>query len=582
MAQPQQNLSVQAPAFQGINSEDSPLSQDATFCSRADNAVIDRLGRLGSRKGFRPFTSSVDTSLLTEPVGTVRNTIDIHSMANAEGLEPLFGVEVKFYDQLTVEDTAILGTQYVLGTLNVTSGVLKLFPAPFSNIELVKGSFVSFKNASASSPNYYVFSEGNPALEVNPFFAVPTAVELNSNPDFIAPGYYDGTQDVTISNDMNADVAVGAYGRLWVTGVNNNYQQIHYSSLENPYQWYDGRVTPTDTQNTGGLIDVSQYWPNGYDRIVGIVAHNNMLIVFGRNSVLMYGNPQGDPAAVGGIFLQDAVEGMGLVSRDAVTSTGSDIMFVDDTGVRSLGRSIQEQSSPVGDMTLNVRTEIGELIQRTTNKSSISLRYLPQEGFTVCNFADEDITYVLDSRRPSQTGGARITTWSKVPWDRAMHVEQGDDTYTFLGGKKGNGLLIYSGAQDVSPLVGSTSVGPFKFTYESNPLSFGDSVRQKFPKRMDITVVSNTANTEAKAKWGFGGSTQYEKTLDIIAQIPAYWGVAEYGSAEYGAAGDTVRRYRVNTKGSGALITLGVEASIDGGFFSMQELNIQTLLGRIY
>ena len=45
-------------------------------------------------------------------------------------------------------------------------------------------------------------------------------------------------------------------------------------------------------------------------------------------------------------FLQDAIEGMGAVSRDAVCSNGSDVLFVDDSGVRSLGRSIQEQSQP--------------------------------------------------------------------------------------------------------------------------------------------------------------------------------------------------------------------------------------------
>ena len=55
MAQQQQNITLQAPAFQGINSEESPLIQDPTFCSRANNAVVDEYGRLGARKGYRSF-----------------------------------------------------------------------------------------------------------------------------------------------------------------------------------------------------------------------------------------------------------------------------------------------------------------------------------------------------------------------------------------------------------------------------------------------------------------------------------------------------------------------------------------------
>ena len=40
MPQPQQNLSLTAPAFQGINTEDSPLSQDVTFATANVSAFI--------------------------------------------------------------------------------------------------------------------------------------------------------------------------------------------------------------------------------------------------------------------------------------------------------------------------------------------------------------------------------------------------------------------------------------------------------------------------------------------------------------------------------------------------------------
>ena len=228
-----------------------------------------------------------------------------------------------------------------------------------------------------------------------------------------------------------------------------------------------------------------QYWPNGRDNISAIKAHNNMLVVFGRNSILLYGNPQGDPAAIGGIFLQDAIDGFGLVSRDAVISTGADMLFIDDSGVRSLGRSVQEQSVPVGDLTANVRTDIQQTIFSTADQSSISLSYWPQESLVIANFPATSQAFILDMRRPSSTGGMRITTWTETTFDRSIHIEDSDDDLILMGANDGLGLKEYRGYID------STS-STYRFSYQSNQLTFGDSVRQKFPKRMDSRSLAET------------------------------------------------------------------------------------------
>ena len=51
MASPLQNITVAAPGFRGLNTQDSPLSLDTSFASIADNCVIDNYGRIGARKG---------------------------------------------------------------------------------------------------------------------------------------------------------------------------------------------------------------------------------------------------------------------------------------------------------------------------------------------------------------------------------------------------------------------------------------------------------------------------------------------------------------------------------------------------
>ena len=42
MAQERQNIYIGAPGFKGLNTQDSPVTQDPAFASIAENAVIDK------------------------------------------------------------------------------------------------------------------------------------------------------------------------------------------------------------------------------------------------------------------------------------------------------------------------------------------------------------------------------------------------------------------------------------------------------------------------------------------------------------------------------------------------------------
>ena len=79
MAKPLQTLLVRAPSFEGLNTEDSPLGQTLTFALSADNAVIDRLGRLGSRLAFAADTQTINVQYTTDPttVRTEKNVTQI-------------------------------------------------------------------------------------------------------------------------------------------------------------------------------------------------------------------------------------------------------------------------------------------------------------------------------------------------------------------------------------------------------------------------------------------------------------------------------------------------------------------------
>ena len=60
MSQRLQNLTVAAPGFLGINTEESPVGMNPAFASIADNCVIDKSwSRSGARKGY---TTTVSTN----------------------------------------------------------------------------------------------------------------------------------------------------------------------------------------------------------------------------------------------------------------------------------------------------------------------------------------------------------------------------------------------------------------------------------------------------------------------------------------------------------------------------------------
>ena len=68
MAQQREVIYIGAPGFRGLNTQDSPVNQDPSFASIAENAIIDKFGRIGARKGINKVTSSL--TALGSSVGT--------------------------------------------------------------------------------------------------------------------------------------------------------------------------------------------------------------------------------------------------------------------------------------------------------------------------------------------------------------------------------------------------------------------------------------------------------------------------------------------------------------------------------
>ena len=63
MAKPLVTASLVAPAFLGLNTQESSVANDPKFALTANNCVIDEHGRLGARKGWLYRTSSGGSSV---------------------------------------------------------------------------------------------------------------------------------------------------------------------------------------------------------------------------------------------------------------------------------------------------------------------------------------------------------------------------------------------------------------------------------------------------------------------------------------------------------------------------------------
>ena len=507
-----QNLAVSAPAFFGINTEDSPIGMNPNFADIADNCVIDQKGRIGAREGW------IEVS-----------TNDV--LGSSRGIEAVF------------EYTSFAGvtTVFSAGNNKIFTGTTTL-----TEVTLPGGYSISANNWKITSFNndVYFFQTGHAPLRS-------------------AAG---STTLATISGAPQANEVLSAFGRLWAADVVGDKHTIHVTSLLDGTQWSGG---------SSFSIDITQFWPEGYDEIVALTEHNGLFIVLGKHSMLIYDGAQGGagsastgtPASADTtIFLKDTVEGVGCIERDSVQATGNDVLFLSNRGVMSLGRLIQEKSLPLRDVSKNVRTDLmGYMTAETLPVKSL---YSPDHAFYLLTFPTSNVVYCFDVRTPLEDGSFRATTWSSLKPVSFTNIT--DDGF-YIGLE--SGIAKYGGYLD--------GTATYKMSYFSNPINWGNTTNLKFLKKFNITVIGGN-DTGYTLSWSYDYSENYTKQVfDFSTGTTAEFNSSEYNtSAEY-AGGVFVNKGSVHTNGSGVSASIGVESTINGNPFSIQTIDIHALLGRL-
>ena len=178
------------------------------------------------------------------------------------------------------------------------------------------------------------------------------------------------------------------------------------------------------------------------------------------------------------------------MDKHAITDIGTDLLFVDRSGLRSLGRVVPEKSNPMAEPSLNVRKVFRETIEKELfavtrpGTAGIQLEYQPDKANVIALFKSQEMCYVFSTNGPSVTGGWKTTTWSNCHFYCMKSVEQNDDSETYLGGKN----------ERIAPLQrlsGKDKDGldaPYKMSYESTALNLSQSTFQNIIPKSFTTL----------------------------------------------------------------------------------------------
>ena len=188
MAQELRSINLVAPAFKGINTEDSPIAQDPSFAEVADNAVIDKRGRIASRKGYNVLTTD-KTALGSESLK------DVHEYRRNTGASVILSV----------------------GNNKVMTGTTTLTDISSSiSISANNWKIVNFNDKA------YFFQSGTQPL------------------------VYDGsslTQLTGITSAQYGNEVISAYGRLWTADTTNDKSTVYWSDLLIGNDWSGGTLS---------------------------------------------------------------------------------------------------------------------------------------------------------------------------------------------------------------------------------------------------------------------------------------------------------------------------------------------------
>lgn len=365
------------------------------------------------------------------------------------------------------------------------------------------------------------------------------------------------TDIATNSGTMpTGSTCLSAFGRMWA--VDADGVTLRYSALLDETRWAGA--------DGGGLIDLTKVWPIGTDEVVALADFSNQLVIFGKNSILVYDGAQ-DPTTMG---LVDSVAGIGCIARDSVQNVGTDILYLSRSGVRSFGRTILQNKMPMQKLTKHVEDFLALYIEKET--FPIRSVYSETYGFYLVTFPTSQVTFCLDLRQPLQDGALRTTVWNRIN-PLSMVARRNRD---LLIGKT-NYVGLYDGWNDngtsytMNVKLGWTDLREF------DDVSIMAS--DKMLKRLTAVVKTGYVATFS-LNWYFDFSNIKHSQQDALTSGTAMeWGSSEWARGEW-SGGYALHNIGVSAAGTGKHIQVGFEANVSTDIVALQQMSMFVKIGK--
>ena len=544
----------------GLNTQDNPATLDPSYLTKAENIVLRESGRISLRKGFKQKIA---------PNAAAPNGVAIKSI-------------VEHNDQGTTKIFASHGTSIYTVDFTTPAGA---FPSSGADV----------KHTVSNTTGDWQFVNFNDRMSCVHEGAVPQRYDGAASAGSKWAAFDNAHRPATVSSgEFKPSCAAGFYGRLWVGGVAEERDVLHYSTLLDSD---DFRITSVNSASNGGSFDLKNVW--GKDDIIAIAPFYGQLAVFGRNNIALYTRPD----SVSNMALSEVIRGVGCIARDSVQSIGDDLVFLSSTGLRSLARTSEKDKVPLTDLSVNIKdTLIRNIGQSTAVKSS----YIENEGIYVMTFTASNITYVFDFKHLTPNQAPRVTTWT-FDVDREPASLAYTTLYGMLIGQKDGSIAGYEGYYDTD-LAGADTYSYASYTgsFETTWVNLGESVGASLLKRL-FMVLEGGSGATLGLKWYKDFSSTPSNTTSITLNptttgTTSLWGAStsRYGALNAGGAHASsghnatlhplastyapvygLKEYRTSLTGSAKNLKISISIQSNGYDASLQDLTLLHKQGKI-
>jgi hypothetical protein len=261
------------------------------------------------------------------------------------------------------------------------------------------------------------------------------------------------------------------------------------------------------------------------------------------------------------------VTGVGCIARDTIQQTGTDLIFLSNSGLRSFNRVVQDKSMPMRDLSMNIRDDLvtyiaGEVL------TEIKSVYFERDAFYLLVLPSLKQSFYFDLRKTLENGGARVTIWEGfIP--KALCKTRDRNLYLGMAG----GIGRYFGYSD--------NGASYRLEYYTSNIDAGEPFSLKFLKKASMVVIAS-GSQDVIFKYGFDYKNVYSSrtyTKDFTGGTAEY-NISEYNIGEF-TSGTAINDITMHLGGSGKILQFGVEVPIEGAPVSLQQLTIYLKTGKM-